>query len=109
MPPVDHQFKKGQSGNPKGRPKKRKTFSEMLKAVLDVEVPVNGVLMSKGELVLTKAVNDAAKGVPDARKFVLHLMKNEEMLEDFTPNQDDLAMIEKYRNSLKGGSSDVAC
>ena len=37
-PPVEHQFKKGQSGNPNGRPKGSKNFSTDLKAVLAMPV-----------------------------------------------------------------------
>jgi len=39
-PPKEHQFKRGQSGNPKGRPKKPKTLTEALKRELEAEIPV---------------------------------------------------------------------
>lgn len=36
-PPVEHQFKKGQSGNPKGRPKKLPKLDDMIAEVLGDE------------------------------------------------------------------------
>jgi Family of unknown function (DUF5681) len=39
-PPVDRQFKPGQSGNPKGRPKGRKNFKTIFVEVLNKKVKV---------------------------------------------------------------------
>ena len=39
-PPIEHQFKAGRSGNPKGRPKGSRNFSTDLKRMLDMTVPV---------------------------------------------------------------------
>ena len=39
-PPKDKQFKKGQSGNPKGRPKGSKNFSTNLREVLNSKVDI---------------------------------------------------------------------
>ena len=41
-PPVAHQFKKGQSGNPKGRPKKSKSKRDILSRVLGEKQRLNG-------------------------------------------------------------------
>jgi hypothetical protein len=43
-PPVEHQFKPGQSGNPGGRPKKQPTMRDEMYDVLDtiVTIPIDG-------------------------------------------------------------------
>ena len=41
-PPKEYRWKKGQSGNPKGRPKK-KTFEELVELALDEEIKKLGI------------------------------------------------------------------
>lgn len=41
-PPKEHQFKKGQSGNPRGRPKKKETFGSITIKVLSKKVRIKG-------------------------------------------------------------------
>lgn len=65
-PPEEYRWKKGQSGNPKGRPKK-KTFEELVETALDQEISKLGVV--KRELL--------------AQLFVDRLLKQKNK-EDFT-------------------------
>jgi|688.fasta_scaffold351124_2 hypothetical protein len=71
-PPKDHQFKKGQSGNPKGRPKGSKNLKTILAEELDREVTVtqNGVprKISKMRLAARQQADKAAKG--DSKAFL---------------------------------------
>lgn len=39
-PPVEHQFKKGQSGNPSGRPKKKPSTAELLNKLAKTKVTI---------------------------------------------------------------------
>ncbi len=65
-PPVHSRFKPGQSGNPKGRPKKAQNASTLIGAVLGERIPVreNGRTrkISKLEASLTQLANKAAAG-----------------------------------------------
>lgn len=65
-PPRHTQFKKGQSGNPKGRPKGAHGLKHDLRRVLDEKVTVteNGeqFQLSKQQLVLRQLSNKAIKG-----------------------------------------------
>lgn len=54
-PPKEHQFKKGESGNPNGRPKGSKNISTIIKNLLDEQAP--------GALVDSKFVKEFAKKV----------------------------------------------
>lgn len=65
-PPTHSRFRPGQSGNPKGRPKKAQNASTLIDAVLGERIPVrqNGKTrkISKLEASLTQLANKAAAG-----------------------------------------------
>ena len=74
-PPKKHQWAKGQSGNPKGRPKSRKPGSTDISALLDepVKVMARGKAcdMSPFEAALRQQANRALEGhLPSILKFV---------------------------------------
>jgi len=70
-PPKKSQFKKGRSGNPKGRPKGSRNLSNLLEEELGQKVSLteNGrrVTMTKARLAARQQANNAAKG--DWRAF----------------------------------------
>jgi hypothetical protein len=74
-PPEQFRFKKGQSGNPKGRPRGSKNFMTLLHKGLEQRVPVqeNGRRrrISKREAMVTQAINKAASGDLKALQFLL--------------------------------------
>jgi hypothetical protein len=58
IPPPEHRFKPGQSGNPKGRPK-GSTLTEKLRRILDVQV-TDGV--TREDVMHEQAIKKALKG-----------------------------------------------
>jgi Family of unknown function (DUF5681) len=74
-PPAHTRFRKGQSGNPSGKPKKVLSEGEILLRVLSSKVPVTEGgrkrRMSKLEVTLRQQVNLAMKGDPKAVRYVI--------------------------------------
>lgn len=79
-PPVQHQFQKGRSGNPSGRPKKRPTLAVMVEQALHKQIAYREgnqtkraaafyVLVSK---MLNRALTDDAKAVDQILKLWRH-------------------------------------
>lgn len=77
-PPRHTQFKRGRSGNPRGRPKGHQNIKTVLETLLNQKVTVteNGQAkrMTKRELMFAGAINRAAKGDPRALNTVVALM-----------------------------------
>jgi hypothetical protein len=75
-PPAEHRFKKGSSGNPKGRRPKTKNIDTLLDQELDSIVVVKegdrAVRMTKREIIVKQLAQRAMKGDP---KAVEHLIK----------------------------------
>jgi Family of unknown function (DUF5681) len=77
-PPAHTQFKKGQSGFPSGRPKKKSQLpsldSEIVKALkAEVSVKENGAVrkITKFEAALTQLANNAARGHMPTMKLLM--------------------------------------
>ena len=81
-PPKANQFKPGQSGNPKGRPKENKsqTLHGAIRKCLQepVSLRINGKrqTIARAELIVTQLVNKAATGDLKAVETLIKLEKN---------------------------------
>src|SRR5690349_17919573 len=77
-PPKAHRFKKGQSGNPKGRPKGTRNLATMVRDALSETVIVNidgkRKKVSKVEAAFIQQANKAAGGDPKAVKLMIDLL-----------------------------------
>lgn len=72
--PKEHQFKKGKSGNPKGRPKGSHTFKAILEKELETEINIseNGEPcdVTKKEALVKKLIAKALLGDLKVAKFL---------------------------------------
>lgn len=84
-PPKHSRFKKGQSGNPKGRPRRAKTFGALLREMLNEKLNIteNGRRrkITMIEATFKQLVNAAAKGDARARKDLLNMLSDLARLE----------------------------
>jgi hypothetical protein len=112
-PPLHTRFKKGQSGNPRGRPRGAKNFSSVLNDALNERVVVteNGTSrkISKRELGIRQLVNKFAMAEAQATKMLLGLMLERERLVAAAPpaerpslGADDEKVIDNLLKRLRG-------
>ena len=114
-PPIKHQFKKGKSGNPRGRKPKVRNVSTLLATELDRQMVVlEGGLekqISKRQALVTSLVNDAIKGKASARQLLLKVLDVAPPPEPFVPNDDDEMaldeMFERMQERRRGDDGDV--
>jgi hypothetical protein len=90
-PPVHTRFQKGQSGNPKGRPRGRKNLSSLLNEALNgwVIVVENGrrKKITKREAIITQLVNKSAAADLKATQIVIALVQEVEAQTDGSAEQ----------------------
>jgi hypothetical protein len=103
-PPKQHQFRPGQSGNPKGRPKGAKSTDTLLRNILDrkIELRVGGIMrrISIREAILTRFTEDALKGNPKSATFLLNRYDTLDSREAPAPGTDDQEIIEAFTSRL---------
>jgi len=102
-PPANHQFKTGQSGNPKGRPKLVKAFKadlrEELEELITIQEGGKSRQITKQRALIKKLLLKALGGDLGAQKaltslIALHLDDAESELESLSA--EDQQLLEKY-------------
>lgn len=80
-PPREHQFKPGQSGNPKGRPKKNNNFAEDVLEEMSAMITVqeNGKLtkITKKRALAKRLIADSLSGKVSAIKILTPILAGE--------------------------------
>jgi hypothetical protein len=111
-PPKHSQFKKGQSGNPRGRPRGAKNMTTLLGEALDEKVIVtdNGRRrkVSKREIIVTQLVNRSAQADLKAMQILLGMVQEIERRtgasnEPTSLSEADRQVLQFIRNRRLGG------
>lgn len=88
QPPKHSQFKKGQSGNPRGRPKGARSLSGLLKEALEARIEQNGQSMTKLEAAVRQIADNAAAGDPRILQMLLAELRRLEPAAAAVPPHD---------------------
>lgn len=99
-PPKHTRFVPGVSGNPKGKPRKNKSFEEEVQAILGARVPVTiggkKTYVSKRQLLLEQIINGAINKNTTMMRLAIPLLK----LSDGAPDFEVLPEDEKALKAL---------
>jgi Family of unknown function (DUF5681) len=110
-PPRHTRFKRGQSGNPRGRPPGAKNLSTLLTEALNEPVVIaeNGGRrkISKREAIIKQLVNQSAKGDWRAVKLLLDILQDierrtEPQAEESSFSLDDEKVIAQWKARQRG-------
>ena len=72
LPPLDTRWKPGQSGNPKGRPKKEESIADLLNDLVNALCPTDSERRSYAELLVRSLVHQGLKGNLGALKEIFN-------------------------------------
>lgn len=104
-PPKAFQFKPGQSGNPSGRPKRKKNLATLTQELLDktISVTERGKVkrMSMKDALLRRILDDALKGNIKSANFLFNLYQapTDQSVDDLS--ETDKAILESFADQLK--------
>lgn len=110
-PPASGRFAKGQSGNPKGRPKGAKNFATVVLQEARQRVRINGPsgtrTVTKLQAAMMQVGNQAAQGkLPAARELFALVQQSEDAVNSQTAplshHEMDLRVIESLRRRMQG-------
>lgn len=117
LPPTEKQFKKGQSGNPSGRPKGAKNLRTVIKEAASKKLSViedgKRKKKSKVDLMVTQMMNRAAQGEPRFTQMAFDQLRNIENRPGTDQNNNVLEeadqpviaqIIARIRRGAEGGS-----
>lgn len=110
QPPKSTQFKKGQSGNPFGRPKKKKsTFEEELQRVFGRErqIKIDGEykVASAREVIFERVAVGAVSGDAKMIQISISLMKNMDDAPEFEPLPEDQKVLNHFKSLFNDDGS----
>ena len=116
-PPVSGQFKKGESGNPKGRKRKPKSLRGEVEALMSskVSVAVGGEkkLLHLRQVLARALVSKAGKGDPRSLQMIINILKEPESSDPQANDLDgltsqDKAMLDELLAHLTDGGDDTS-
>ncbi|MCC6597653.1 MAG: hypothetical protein IT559_02555 [Alphaproteobacteria bacterium] len=109
-PPKHTRFKPGVSGNPKGKPRKNRTFEEEVQAVLSTRVPVtiNGkkTYVTKRQLLLEQIINGAINKNPTMMRLALPLLRMSDGAPDFEILPEDQKTLQALMKNFNSDGSE---
>lgn len=98
-PPIAHQFKKGKSGNPRGRPKGARNFSTLLDRELNSRITIEQggkiKILPRREALAKGLVNDALKGRDRAREKLLDYVERGDFSRESRATREEVSQKDR--------------
>lgn len=109
-PPQQHRFKRGQSGNPRGRPKGARGFKTLLEEELGATVTISAggkkqkvsVVSAALKRLVQRAVSDGDLRALEKLLGYAQSLEAARPAEASAPSPDDLAILEQLKRDLAG-------
>ena len=113
LPPKEHQYQKGQSGNPNGRPRGARNRNTIVREQMNRKITLtspdgNSRRISTKEGIIMKQINKALQGNTGSAKWMIELSDaadaeyNEISMARETLNHDDAQILKLYVKSHNG-------
>lgn len=94
-PPREHRFKKGVSGNPRGRPKRTRNIDTLIDRELDQAITLKEagqeVRLRKREAIVKRLVNNALKGDTRSIEYLVKYSRENGAGDPFVVTDEDAA------------------